>query len=509
MQTLPLARETENFVKNATKSPPAGAQAAKAKPPEARRPNAYESTIGSAEFKTWFGDSAVVFKEGESDYFQNPEGVCGMPRAVYHGVNTESGLDIFCSDEHGAIWFRSDRSMTERLSGKNSAVIPAFLRIENGVELEPDNFSTIGEAIAEAKARGSDGLFWQNKAGDYTYAVFSPEQVKSPLTDQFFYRGEIEPKGEKTQNCREPQKGFASKHAHGVAPSGSEAADGAPEKQVLPTGARPFRAIGKKIKDLTDLASFAARLTESDNKDLLYVFLDRETIIDHERGAPIHSEPLRGRGGKYLSREIERLKARVKRLGATSFYLVGNRSRENPKTSAVEAMTSWALAASIPQYRGRITINSNKYKHLDSSAVDPAAEKLSPSSGDWTCCMRREGLEERADTVKKIATWANALTQNRFAPLLIYIDLKKEVCGLQQIHPHEFMDICFTRKQMKKKLPGFGSIGAIALLPQKPSQNMLDAARYYAQAHIINCAIGFYGKSAYFLGQIQSDSKEN
>jgi hypothetical protein len=394
MQTLPLARETENFVKKAAKTRLERPQPAEAKPPKTRRLNAYESIIGSSEFRKWFGNSKVVFKQGESDYFQNPEGVCGTPRVVYHGANLENNLDILRSDEHGAIWFRSDRSKAERLAGEKSAVIPAFLRIENGLELGADNFSTIGAAIEEAKAGGNDGLFLRSGAGDYTYAVFSPEQVKCPLTDQFPDRGAIEPK---RQDCGEPQKGFASRYGCGLFPPDSE--EGAPGKKAPPSGTKPFQALGKRIESLSDLASFAAQLKESGDGDPLYVFLDRGAIIDPKRGG----------------------------------------------------------------------------RH------------------DW------------GPSAKKIAGWASELARSPCAPLLIYLGVNKEVCGLQQIHPHDFSDISFTRRQMENKLLGFGAIGAVALLPQRVSQNILDAARYYVQAHILDCAIGFCGQSAYFLGQLQPD----
>ncbi len=450
----------------------------------------------------------MVFKEGESDYFQNPAGVCGTPRVVYHGADADSGLEIVACDEHGAIWFRSDQSKAERLAGKKFAVIPAFLRIENGLELEPDNFSTLGTAIAQAKARGNDGLFWRSGAGDYTYAVFSPEQVKSPLIDQVFDRGKTQSKGARPQNCREPQKDLACKFAHGVNPSDGEAGNGTTGKQVLPIGTKPFGAICKKIKSLNHLALFAGQLRESDDEERLYVFLDREAIVDYEKGGRILSEPSGSFTGKYLSREIERLKSRIKRLGASSFYQVDARSSGNPKICAREVMASRSLAASIPQYRGRITIISNTFRYLDSSQMDPEAEKPSGQPQNRTCSMELAGLRGSTETVKGIVSWAKALTQNRFAPLLIYTGIDKEVCGLQPIHPHDFIDISLIRSQMGKKLDGFGASGAIALLPKRVSQDMLDAARYYVQARILDCAIGFYGQSAYFIGQIESGLKE-
>ncbi|MDA8336778.1 MAG: hypothetical protein M0Z41_17600, partial [Peptococcaceae bacterium] len=56
----------------------------KAEPPVVQRPGEYAGLIDTPEFKKWFGESKVVFKPGESDYFQNPRAISDVPRMVYH-----------------------------------------------------------------------------------------------------------------------------------------------------------------------------------------------------------------------------------------------------------------------------------------------------------------------------------------------------------------------------------------------------------------------------------------
>ena len=154
--------------------------------PVLKRRGVYAGYADTPEFRKWFGGSRVVYRREESDYFHNPEGHEDIPRVVYHTTNADIDFDIFRPDSRGAIWFRNDPTAAERISGRASAAVPCFLRIENPLEVAPTDSIAMGAAIDLAKARGHDGVILDCGNGDYIYTVFSPEQVKSPLTDDLF-----------------------------------------------------------------------------------------------------------------------------------------------------------------------------------------------------------------------------------------------------------------------------------------------------------------------------------
>ena len=492
----------------------------KAEPPVVQRQGEYAGLIDTPEFKKWFGESKVVFKPGELDYFQNPRAISDVPRMVYHGTNADIGFDIFRQDERGAIWFRSDRTAAGRLAGRESAVVPAFLKMENPFEPAPTDSLTMGTAIDKAKACGNDGVILDLGNGDYIYTVFSLDQVKSPLIGAPFNTGEIEVSGEPehgyAENCREAQKGFEpqsgrkSRSCHCMPASAIDLDDATIGKQFQQIEKKPVQIIGLRVKNYADLAVLAQGWRNPNYEELRYVFVSRGIIVDHERVTCMHPGYSKAYLGDDFGQYIEHLKERIRALDATAVYMVHNHPNGNPEPSDADVWASAAIAMSIPQYRGHIIINSRKYGYIDSTVSDPVVKRLPKLPQDWADpilqpSVPHELLGSKADTIENIATWAKSLTLNRDAPVLIYIDPDGKVRGLQEIHARNFTNIALIRNRMPQKLVDFGSIGAIAVLPEKTTQRMLDAVRYYVQAHVFRDAIGFDGASAYYFGRGETD----
>ncbi len=455
------------------------------------------------EFRRWFANSRVVFKQGECDYFQNPLGLSGTPRMVYYGTNADIGFDIFCPDERGAVWFRGDQTVAERLAGKDSAVLPAFLKIENPLELEPTGFLTMGAAIEKAKALGNDGVILYSGGGNYIYAVFSPEQIKSPLIGDPFEG--CDP-GERGRGCGPDGAPCLAQ------PSASYAADATIGKQFQKIEKKQVRMVGRTIRNYTDLAVLAQTWRNPNYEEFRYVFVRRGVIVDHERGTCMHPGYSKAYRGDDFGEYIEHLKERIEVLGATSVYMVHNHPNGNPEPSDADIWASAAVAMSIPQYRGHIIINSGKYGYIDNTASNPVVKVLPKLPGDWVDpilqpSVPHELLGRPAESVENIAAWAKTLMLNRDAPVLIYIDSDGKVRGLQEIHPRNFTNIALIRNRMRQKLIDFGSVGATAVLPEKTTEIMLDAVRYFVRAHIFRDAIGFYGASPYYFGEVESEQE--
>jgi hypothetical protein len=489
-----------------------GAHIGKAAPGQRRGENADLSE--TAEFKEWFGKSKVVFKEGEADYFQNPGAVRGVARMVYHGTNSESDFDIFRPDERGAIWFRSDPTEAARVCGSYSALIPAFLRIENPVEIGCGDCLTMGAAIEEAKARGNDGVIFDYGNGDYIYAVLSADQVKSPLAGDAPEAGEVEAKGGAqnvtARNCREPQREYRRQRCRNNRPGRSQptpvidVADTTIGKQCRQIERQTVQINGFRISSHADLAVFAQGCGNPDDEEIRYVYVRRTQIVDHEKVVCVRSGY--SKAGVDFGQYVEHLARRIQILGATAVYMVHNRPNGNPQPFEADVVASSTIAMSIPQYRGHIIINSNEFGYGDATESGHMVKTFAGLPGDWAdpigpVLVPQELLRRKAESIEDIAAWARPLTMKHDAVLLIYIDSAGKVRGLQEIHPCNFSNIALMRHRMPRKLVDFGSVGACAVLPENPAQNLLDAVRYYVKARVLRAGAGFHGASAYYFCQ--------
>ncbi|MDR3566560.1 MAG: JAB domain-containing protein [Syntrophobacteraceae bacterium] len=486
---------------------PRGPFAVTAKLPEGLRRGEYAGFVATPGFRKWFAESKVVFKEAESDYFQNPEGICGFPRIVYYGTNADANFDIFRPDERGAIWFRSDPTAAERVAGRQSATIPAFLKIENPFELTPGDSIAMGTAMEKAKALGRDGVILDQGGGDYLYTVFSPEQVRSALTGDPLDTGDIE-------LCCDPGCANSAKELEGqrhrASSSPLPAADAILGKMFQDIEKTPVQIIGLRAKNYADLAVLAQAWRNPHYEEFRYVFVRRGIIVDHERGTCMHPGFSRAYLGDDFDAYMEHLKDRIRALEATAVYMVHNHPNGNPEPSDADIWASAAVAMCIPQFRGHIIINSCKYGYIDATATDSVVKCLPKPPKDWVDpilhpSIPHELLGREAENIENVATWAKALTIHRDVPVLIYIDSDGKVRGLQEIHPRSFTNIPLIRGRMAQKLIDFGSVSATAVLPENASEMMLDAVRYYVRAHILRDAIGFCGASPYFFGEVDSE----
>lgn len=169
----------------------------------------YEQAVdtSSEAFKRWFGDSKVV------DYQ-------GKPLVVYHG--TASEFEAFSSEADAkhiklpGFYFTPDANIAERFAASASRreirdedgyivgyegaqIIPAYLSIQNPVEINLDDAETgrmtnadvVLSMLETAREAGHDGAIirgWSDGSGEVQYVAFSPEQIKS-----VYNRGTFDP----------------------------------------------------------------------------------------------------------------------------------------------------------------------------------------------------------------------------------------------------------------------------------------------------------------------------
>ncbi|MGA2404009.1 MAG: transglycosylase SLT domain-containing protein, partial [Syntrophobacteraceae bacterium] len=445
------------------------------RPMVGERQGEYVKLTETPEFKDWFGDSKVAFKEGESDYFQNPEGISGIPRMVYHGTGPKNTFEIFRPDERGAIWFRNDQTTAADYAGRGSAVIPAFLKIENPLEIQSTDAITMGDAIDKAKAQGNDGVILDRGHGDYTYAVFSPDQVKSPIVGTTFSTPEVDTRhesvrsdtsdAEESKDVRKEDQRPGWQREQPTAETECTIAKAFAEIEI-----KPIQLINLPVRSYVDLAVLAQGWRNPHYEELRYVFIKDGVIVDHEGVTCMHpgySMPYWGDAAQFIAHIRERIEA----LGPTALYMIHNHPSGNPKPSEADIKATNDIARLIPQLVGHIIINSGEFAYIDAISKRYGVFPLPNLPKDWVDpiihpSIPHELLGREADTIQHIAGWAKALTRDRDVPVLVYIDSDFKVRGLQEIHPQSFTDIQLMRDRMPQKLVDFGSIGAVAVLPK-------------------------------------------
>ena len=161
--------------------------------------------MGAGEFRSWFGDSKVVSKNG-------------APLRVYHGSKADfKRFDVSGDgEEEIGAFFTTHPEVANEYAGdahiENGMVYPAYLSIQNPYEVTNEQWSfSKGLSPAEAKAQGHDGYIIRgmNRGSDKadTYIIFSANQAKSaignsgqfsPSTDDIRYSAPAPGKPEST-----------------------------------------------------------------------------------------------------------------------------------------------------------------------------------------------------------------------------------------------------------------------------------------------------------------------
>lgn len=150
-------------------------------------------------FREWFGESKVVDDQGR-------------PMVVYHGTSADADFSKFKVGSRGA-WFSSSQEVASEYASDNdnqgarynpdsrrhertntaSRVMPVYLKIENPYRLTQEDARRVNvenyakaqrELFAEIRAKGFDGILWNDGLNKEWVALESPTQVKSAVGNQ-------------------------------------------------------------------------------------------------------------------------------------------------------------------------------------------------------------------------------------------------------------------------------------------------------------------------------------
>lgn len=129
-------------------------------------------------FARWFGVSQVV----------DPS---GSPLVVFHGTRDDFSRFDTDATEDGAFHFGTSKAAWDAVYDNPDyeseydapSLMPVYLSIKNPMRAD-DQDSDWGEAIADAKAKGHDGIVYKNAhedVGSDSWIAFHPSQIKSAI----------------------------------------------------------------------------------------------------------------------------------------------------------------------------------------------------------------------------------------------------------------------------------------------------------------------------------------
>ncbi len=434
--------------------------AGKQAPLVGERQGEYCRLTETPEFKDWFGDSKVVFNEGESDRYQNPDRTPGIPRMVYYGTPERLSSDLLQPDERGAILFSANPYLALQNAGNGGEVIPAYLKIENPLIIKSTGATSIGDAeIDKAREQGNDGIIFDYLHGNYKYAVFLPDQVKSPLNRGIF---------------EQDDSGILNKANLSNVEDTTIGKTFQIEQEIEK---KPVEIIGLQMTDHGSLARLAQVWRNPNYEEARYVYVRDGIIVDHEGVTcrlPMMTQAFLGDSWA----GIWHIKERIAALDADSIFAVHNHPNGDPKPSEKDLKLTVFIANLVPEMKGHIIINSRMYGFIDPKGeyetydlpglpekwIDPI---LTPS-------VSHEMLDKEFKWPEEIAAWVKVLTSERNKPLIVYLSSVFKVRGLQEINPGGNRDWKQLADIMPKKLLDFGSTHAVLILPERSRGYMLE-----------------------------------
>lgn len=300
-----------------------------------------------------------------------------------------------------------------------------------------------------------------------------------PQTGLLMYNGKFD---RDTGTIMEPQLLFNSRPS---APS---------ENHSETSRKKPLQAIGPPQSSVESAPLLYQGWRNPNYQELRYVYVRDNIIVDHEGvscGTPGATRICLGAPDDYM----RYMREHIRRLGADTVYMVHNHTAGDPTPSIADLGATAYVFGKIPQLIGHIIINSGKYAFI---VPDGTSYNVSPLPGlpaDWVDpilhpSFHHDLLGRIAKGTNQIAAWSEALIRDNHGAVLIYLDGRLRVRGMQTVGLMRLFDGTLTAEAMPQKLIDFGVNGAVAVLPAGIKDEMLGAARELVHSHILWAAVG-------------------
>jgi hypothetical protein len=223
--------------------------------------------------------------------------------------------------------------------------------------------------------------------------------------------------------------------------------------------------------------------------ELRYVYLRDQIIVDHEGvscGTPGATTICLGDPDGYMRYILNH----IEHLRADTVYMVHNHPTGDPTPSDADIAATSYVFSKIRQLAGHIIIDSGKYAFIVPDGTSYNVLPLRNLPADWTDPILKPSINHyllgrTAKHPEQIAAWAKALMNDNDAPVLIYLDDRLRVRGLQRASLKSIFDKNLMAKIMPQTLIDFGVNGAVAVLPGGLSSEVLGLARRLVHSHIL------------------------
>ncbi|MGC8495526.1 MAG: JAB domain-containing protein, partial [Syntrophobacteraceae bacterium] len=240
---------------------------------------------------------------------------------------------------------------------------------------------------------------------------------------------------------------------------------------------KPVSLVGKRVNSYADLADLFQVWRDSRYETFRYIYIKGNRIVGHEgisQRLPSQTKAFIGD----LSSFAEHIKERIAALGADWMVLCHNHPSGDPAASASDVAMTGRLMREVPEIEAHIIINSGKYGLITrgkSHAVSRGAEPLQNLPMGWkdpllgAATVPHEALGSKLSSFSQFAGWAKALMSDRNRPVLVYVDAKNSIRGLQETGAEKQEDWHKVLEQLPEQMTGFGSSRAFLVLPESAS----------------------------------------
>jgi hypothetical protein len=300
-----------------------------------------------------------------------------------------------------------------------------------------------------------------------------------PETGLLMYKGKF---NQDTGTIIEPQLLFNS---NPLAPA---------ENHLETSRMKPLEAIGRTQSSVEGAPLFCRGWRNPNYEELRYVYVRDGIIVDHEGvscGTPGAVQICLGDPDDYM----RYMRDHIVRLGADTVYMIHNHTAGDPTPSVADLAATAYVFGKIPQFRGHVIINSGKYASIVPDGTSYSVLPLSDLPADGVDPILQTSVHHNllgriAKGTNQIAAWTEALTRHSHGPVLIYLDERLRVRGLQQADTMRSFDETRMAEVMPQKLIDFGVNGAVAVLPGGLKDEMLGVARELVRSHILWAVVG-------------------
>lgn len=243
------------------------------------------------------------------------------------------------------------------------------------------------------------------------------------------------------------------------------------------------RIVGKEINSPADLAVAGQVWRNPHFESFRLIYIKDGQVVDQE-GV---TQRLPGSTRFFLTNdraeEVERIKERIKAVGADSIYMLHNHPSGNPEPSQADIVGTKGLVKDIPEIKGHVIVNSGKYCFIEpdgKAKVEnlPKTKKEKKEQKDelLEASIPNPWLGEEINTTAKVANIGKQIyNSQKDMPIIFYLDNKNQIRGLQEASREAMLN---SQTWIEGQMRSFGVSVAAVFDPHVGNLNEPEHQKY-------------------------------